>query len=561
MTLVTSSPHPEPGRRPESKGRVAATVADAVARTLHAYGVRFAFGIPGNDVLETIRACEEAGIEFVLAKSEPAAAFMADAVYQLTGAPAVLIPALGPGLANAIAGLAGALMERSAMIVLAGEMGAAHRGIYTHQVFDHVALATPVTKWAAQLNPARAAQQTAKALDIALAYPAGPVLLNLAADATRAESPELALPRPPSLLADGGLSGAGAAAARGLLAGAQRPLALIGLGALIGQAPAAVRELLASWTMPALASYKAKGVVDECDPLALGAVGLSPVVDAENIALIGEADLLVLVGFDPIELRDAWVDAWSSKLPVLALDWSAAPHRVFPLGRQAVGDLPTLLRQLRRGAEPAASAWPAERLAAFRERVAHIVRPRSPARGISPAALFAEISDQATPDWLMTVDVGAHRILANHVVRCREPGQLIQSNGLCCMGYAVPAAIGAQLVHPEKMVVALVGDGCMLMSLGELAIAAERGLPIVVVVLDDGALSLIKLKQAKLQMAPRAVDFAAPRFAAIGAGFGAATARVETIEDFAEALRQAVAGRRFTVIDAVIDPAEYMEQM
>src|SRR5262249_39605010 len=154
-------------------------------------------------------------------------------------------------------------------------------------------------------------------------------------------------------------------------------------------------------------------------------------------------------------------------------DWSAAPHRVFPLGRQAVGDVPVILRQLRRGKEPPV-AWPVERLAEYAARVATIVRPRRPPHGISPAALFAAVSEQATSDWLMTVDVGAHRILANHVIKCREPGQLMQSNGLCCMGYAVPAALGAQLVYPERPVVALVGDGCMLISQGELAIAAGR---------------------------------------------------------------------------------------
>src|SRR5260370_16018561 len=158
--MVITIPH-------DSKGQaVAPTVADAVARTLKAYGARFAFGIPGNDVLETIRACEDAGIEFVLAKSEPAAAFMADAVYQLTGAPAVLIPALGPRLANAISGIARALMERSAVILLSGEMATGQHAGYTHQGFDHVAPAFPVPKLAAQLNPARAAQQVAKALDI-----------------------------------------------------------------------------------------------------------------------------------------------------------------------------------------------------------------------------------------------------------------------------------------------------------------------------------------------------------------------------------------------------------
>jgi len=171
------------------------------------------------------------------------------------------------------------------------------------------------------------------------------------------------------------------------------------------------------------------------------------------------------------------------------------------------------------------------------------------------------VTEQATADWIMTVDVGAHRILANHVIKCRVPGQLMQSNGLGCMGFAVPAAIGAQLVHPDRPVVALVGDGCMLMTQGELALAAERDLPIVVIVLNDGALSLIKLKQAKMQMTPRAVDFTSPRFDIIGQGFGASAHRVDTLEEFASTLRRAVASRHFTVIDALVNPAEYMEQM
>jgi acetolactate synthase-1/2/3 large subunit len=534
-------------------------VADVVAHTLKAYGVRFAFGIPGNDVLETIRACEEAGIEFILAKSEPAAAFMADAVYQLTGAPAVLVPALGPGLANAISGIAGALMERSAMIVLSGEMATAQHGVYTHQVFDHVAAALPVTKWAAQLNPARAAQQIAKALDIALAHPAGPVLLNMPADQIKAPTAETAIPGPPRALGTG-LSAPAVTEARALIAGVRRPLALIGLGALIGGAAPAVQAFVRSHGMPVLASYKAKGVVDEHDALCLGALGLSPVVDAANLALIGEADLLVLIGFDPIELRDAWLDAWPSSLPCLSIDWSAASHRVFPVGLQAIGNVPQILHQLGHSGS-ATSDWPALPLATLRDTVATIVRPRRPDRGISPAALFAEVSAQATADWIMTVDVGAHRILANHVIKCRVAGQLMQSNGLGCMGYAVPAAIGAQLVRPDRPVVALVGDGCMLMTQGELALAAERDLPIVIVVLNDAALSLIKLKQAKMQMVPRAVDFVSPRFDIIGQGFGAVARRVETLAEFAAALREAVTNRRFTVIDALIDPAEYMEQM
>src|SRR5512135_2509140 len=217
-----------------------ARVADAIAATLKKYGARFAFGIPGNDVLETVRACEEQGIEFVLGKSEPSCAFMADAVYQLSGAPAALIPALGPGIANAISGIAGGMQERTAMLVLSGEMNTANMAIYNHQVFDQVALARPVTKYAEQLNPRRAAQQVAKALDIALAYPAGPVLLNLPADQSRAAAAREDDYRPARSAATL-LAPAEAARLARMLGAAKRPLLLAGRGALLGQTPAALR--------------------------------------------------------------------------------------------------------------------------------------------------------------------------------------------------------------------------------------------------------------------------------------------------------------------------------
>ncbi len=551
------------------KPQIHAKVADAVAKMLRKYGARFAFGIPGNDVLETVRACEEQGIAFVLGKSEPSCAFMADAVYQLTGAPAVLIPALGPGISNAMSGIAGAMQERSALLVLSGEMATANMGIYNHQVFDHVALARPVTKYAEQLNPKRAAQQVAKALDIALAYPAGPVLLNVPADQNRSEASveDDYRPAKPAITT---LATAEADRLRAMLAAAKRPLLLIGRGALLEQTPAAVQALVDAWQLPFFCTYKAKGVIDECNDLCMGSVGLSPVVDAENMKLVHEADLILMVSFDPIELRDAWLDAWPEAQAVVSLDWGPLNHRIFPEGERAYGHLPAMLEQLLpQGKVDKASSWTKARLQLLKDAVAHIVRARAPARGISPAALFAAVSAQATADWIMTVDVGAHRILANHVIRCRTPGQLLQSNGLGCMGYAVPAAIGAQLVHPEKPVVAMLGDGCMLMTQGELAVAAERKLPIVVVVLNDASLSLIKLKQSKMNLAAKAAsdvpysstDFVSPRFDLIAEGFGAKGMRVDTLAAFDAALREAVASRRFTVIDCLVDPAEYWEQM
>ena len=551
---MTSPLHPVPASDPQTR-----KVADSIAATLAKYGVRYAFGIPGNDVLELVRACEEHGIEFVLAKTEPAAAFMADAVYQLTGRPAVMIVAFGPGMSNAGAGLASATMERSAMLVLCGELATNRYGIYNHQAFDHLAFAAPLTKLAAPLNPERAAQQTARALDVALAYPAGPVMINCPANLTRAGASQDAVFEPRRSFATI-LSETAAADARSMIEAAGRPLALIGRGTLHDGITDAVGPFIEGWGLPFLTTYKVKGIVDERHPLCLGSVGLSPVVDTENLGLIEEADLMVLVGFDPIELRDAWLDAWPEDRPCLTIDHGPQTHRIFPVGRQALGDVGGILRQLT-PSEQRENNWPEERLTAFKDAVAHIVRPRESKTGISPAALFKTVGDMAGEDWILTVDVGAHRILANHVIDCRRPGQLMQSNGLGCMGYAIPAAVGAQLVHPDRPVVALVGDGCALMTLGELGIAAERDQPLVVVVLNDATLALIKLKQNKMQLDARGVDFGDARFDRIGEGFGAHGLRVDTLEAFTDALRGAVAERRFTVIDAVIDPAEYWEQM
>ena len=444
------------------------------------------------------------------------------------------------------------------MIVLTGEMATQQAGIYTHQVFDHVALAKPVTKYAAALNPARAGQQVAKALDIANSFPPGPVLLNIPADQARGPSAEPRRFEPPRRLHTIPAP-ANIERLREILDRAERPLALVGLGALRGEAPAAFESFVRTWNMPFLATYKAKGVVSERDPLCLGAVGLSPVVDAHNLALVAEADALVLVGFDPIELRDAWLDAWPAEKPCLTIDWGALEHRVFPLGDELLGDVPAILHALGEGGRPA--HWPRERLAAHHRAIAEVVRPRERKNAISPAALFEAVSRRIRPDWTLTVDVGAHRILANHAIACVTPGQLLQSNGLGHMGYAVPAAIAAALVRPDRPVVALVGDGCLLMTLGEIALAAELDLPIVLVVLNDDALSLIKLKQAKMQLEPRAVDFRSPRFDALAAGFGAVGRRAENLTAFEAAFDEAIASRRLTIIDAVVDPSEYLEQM
>ncbi|MCL2898479.1 thiamine pyrophosphate-binding protein [Brenneria tiliae] len=538
-------------------------VADAVAETLANFGARFVFGIPGNDVLELMRACEERDIRYLLARSEPSCAFMADAVYRLTGTPGVVLPALGPGLANMASGIAGALQDRSALLVLGGSAERNVGGIYSHQIIDQLALMRPITLYADTLNPARAAQQAAKALDIATRYPPGPVFLDVAADVSRATSDEAAY-APQARHAGGYLSSEDRDHILTLLRQARRPLALIGQGTLYGPRPQAVSDFIHASGLPFLTTYKAKGIVSEYHPHCLGALGLSPVVDAVQRDAINAADVLLLIGFDPIELRNAWLDAWPAEKSVLTLDWAPLDQRMFPAGLEYYGNLHGNLQGLRQAWERDPDPRPPEQATDFqrhRARIAQLLSPGVSHRDISPAALFGVLDAQMTDEWLVTLDVGAHRILANHILRCRRPNQLLQSNGFCCMGYSLPAAIAAQTLYPQRPVVAVTGDGGLLMTLGELTLAGERDLPLVVVVLNDAALSLIRLKQSQSGLAERGVGYRAADFAGVAQALGARGIRVNDIDEFDRALREAVASRHFTLIDAAIDPAEYAHQM
>lgn len=547
----------EASEKQSASGKV--SVAVRIAETMHAYGVRFAFGIPGNDVLELIRACEQTGITFVLAKSEPSAGFMADAVAQVSGNPAACIFALGPGVVNGATGVATSVMERTPVIVLGGEMASNRRGLYTHQVFDHVALMKPITKLAAELNPDRAAQQVAKALDVAMTEPRGAVFLNCAADASRADAIE-AKPYAPAHPHLGIAPSAAVESARAGLSKAKQPLALIGLAALRNGVPERLQAFLEAWQIPFLTTFKAKGVVSERHPLSLGALGLSPIADDVTQALVQEADHLTLVGFDAMELRDAWLDAWGPDMACLTLDWATQTDRVFPSGQQILGDLAANIELLTQSANPGA-AWPEARIKAYRDASEQIVAPREPETGISPAALFAEVNAHLDDDTILTADVGAHRILACHAFRCTMPNQLLQTNGLCSMGYAVPAAVGASLVAPDKRIVALVGDGSALMSLGELAVVAEHQLPVTVIALNDASLALIELKQSKLQVETSSVRFKSPNFCDVAKGFGFEAMRVGSNAEFKTAYEKARGLEGPVLIEAICDPREYWDQM
>jgi acetolactate synthase-1/2/3 large subunit len=528
--------------------------ADLVARRLYEAGCRYAFGMPGGEVLTLVDALEAAGIRFVLAKHENAAGFMAEGVWQRTGAPGILVATLGPGALNGVNVIANAEQDRVPLILLTGCLDATEALTYTHQILDHQQVFRPITKASFRLTAEGADVIADKAVAIATEGRAGPVHIDVPmAVADAVVVPHLLRRRPPaSPVAPA--PGHALDRARAWLAEAERPVMIVGLDALADDAGEAIERFCETFSVPFLTTYKAKGIVSEEHPLCLGAAGLSPKADALLLPFVQQSDLILCVGYDPIEMRSGWREVWDPER-VHVIDIAAAPNRHYmhQAGLNFIAHTGKALEVLGEGVA-AQATWSDGEIDGLQAGLAAAF-PRDEAWG--PAAVIDVCRQALPPETVATVDAGAHRILLSQMWRTCEPRSLLQSTAFCTMGGALPLALGAQLAEPDRPVVAFTGDAGLLMVAGELSTAAELGSRIIVVVFVDASLALIDLKQRQRQMKNAGVDFARHDFAAVARAFGGLGHTVTNRAELDEALDDALNAETFTVIAAVIDRGSY----
>jgi acetolactate synthase-1/2/3 large subunit len=528
--------------------------ADLVARRLHEAGCRFAFGMPGGEVLTLVDALEAAGIRFVLAKHENAAGFMAEGVWQRTGGPGILVATVGPGVVNGVNVIANAEQDRVPLIVLTGCVGATEVLTYTHQVLDHQQVLRPITKESFRLTAEGADVIADKAVAIATEPRAGPVHIDVPISvAEQTVVPHLLRRRPPASPAVPA-PGHDLERARLWLDGAERPVMIVGLDALADDAGEAIERFCEDFSVPFLTTYKAKGIVSEEHPLCLGAAGLSPKADALLLPFVRQADLILCVGYDPIEMRSGWCEPWDpQQVHVIDIAAEANRHYVHQAGINFIAHTGKTLEALGEGIAGRAT-WPGGEVEGLKAALAGAF-PTGEAWG--PAAVIDTCRRVLPKETVATCDTGAHRILLAQMWQTCEPRSLLQSTGLCTMGCALPLALGAQLVEPERPVVAFTGDAGLLMVAGELSTAAELGSRVIVVVFVDASLALIELKQRQRQMTNAGVDFGAHDFAAIGRAFGGLGHTVRNRAELEKALDDALNAETFTVIAAVIERGSY----
>lgn len=529
-------------------------VADSLAETLHAHHIRHAFGVPGGEVVTLIDALQAAGIAFHLARHETSAAIMAAGASTISGHPELLVTTVGPGLANAVNGIADALQERVPLIVISGVVDRSTRARYTHQVIDHAQLLRPVVKASFEIEPESAASTVARAVAIATAEPMGPVHLDISPAVAAAICPSTSVVSPPIQLETSVLLTDPAVhrlAERIRLA--DRPLILAGLQAARSKAGPALRHLAETIGAPVITTYKAKGVLPEDHALSLGGAGLSPLADQVLLALVKQTDLVMTVGYDPIEMRLGWLDFVADRSKLVEIAKTLPDHAMHHAGMRITADPKAILQALNGSVAERKSWINGEPTAAKAE----LQRIFSTKEAWGPHTIVDHLNAVSGADGLVTADSGAHRILLSQKWVAAEPFSLLQSAGFCTMNAALPLAIGAKVADPSRRVFAVMGDGGLEMGIGELATLRDLNLPLTIVLFQDRSLALIAMKQASAGLASAGVTLGETDFATVARGFGGYGVNVETFDDFRNELEAADERRGFTLIACRFDASAY----
>ena len=524
--------------------------AELIVRMLEGAGVRWAFGVPSGPVLPLIEALRESRIAYVLTASETSAGFMATTVGAMTGVPGVCISTLGPGATNLATGVGAAWLDRAPVIAITCNVPVHILERRVQMRIDHHSLFAPLTKATLALRSGNVARPLSQALTLALTEPPGPVHLDLPEDVAQepaTEDPMTPLPRfsltpvPPDAFDD----------LQTLLAASRRPLLVTGLDLTRAKNHRRLLDFVETQRMPWITTMHAKGFQPESHPLYAGVLGRARRSDVQHF--VDNADLVVAVGYDPVEIN---YEEWVGDRPVVHIGAEVAEmSRELLLPINAGGDLEGAIDAL--AALPAfENDWTFAEVEEHRRTLDANLRPETGA--FSPHEVIDVLRERLPADGILAYDVGAHTHQIASQWRTDEPWTCISTNGWSSMGFGMPAAYAAKLVHPEKPVVAVVGDGCFAMTAGELTMARRLALSVPVIVLNDGWLSLIKVKQQHRELGVSGVRLGEPP-PSPEHYFGVPVRGVRDAGQLGSAFDWAFAQDGPTVIEAFVDGESYQQ--
>ncbi len=525
--------------------------------------VKYIFGIPGEENIDMMDALLDSNLRFITTRHEQGAAFMADVYGRLTGEPGVCLATLGPGATNLVTGFADANMDLAPIVGIAGQGATTRMHKESHQILDLVNLFEPISKYSTGIrSPEVIPEVVRKAFKVAKTEKPGGCFIDLPENIAKAEvgnAEPLGVRFPETPEAPAGKI----AEAAGLIAAARFPFILAGNGVIRARSSRQLVEFAERIQVPVANTFMAKGCMPFSHALSLGTVGLQ----ANDYVACGcaRADVIICIGYDIVEYHPyLWHPDRDKKIIHVDPNPAEVDQHYIP-ECAVVGDIASSLERIAERVAPKRDLIKrkSQNLYAgtLREVILEELNACAEDRGfpVKPQKILWDLRQVLNSEDIVLSDVGAHKMWLARMYQAEEPNTCIISNGFASMGIAVPGAVAAKLVYPDRRIVAVTGDAGFLMNSQEIETALRIGTPIVILIWRDNEYGLITWHQMKTFGRKSHTEFTNPDFVKYAQSFGAKGYRVEAADELVPVLKQAIADDTVAVIDCPVDYSVNME--
>jgi acetolactate synthase I/II/III large subunit len=534
------------------------SAAELLVRCLENEGVRFVFGIPGEENIRTTMALDRSPIRYILARHEQGASFMAEMYARVTGQPGVVSATLGPGAINLQLGVADAYTNSTPLVAISAQVGHDRDYKESHQSVDLVGMFAPITLWSASVPSANAIpEMVRKAFKLAQTERPGAVYLAVPEDVDAADADAALEPLPRNVVRPQAPSPAQVARAAAILQAARSPIVLAGHGAARAHAGAALARFAEAFDIPVAVTFHGKGILPDDHPQAVGTIGFMA-RDHVNFGF-EDADLIIAVGYELQEFDPVRINPAGDKKIVHIHQFPAEVDAHYSVDVGIEGDISASLDAL---AAAAAGHRPEHRPRTPSSQLLREELERGQADDrfpLAPQRIVADTRAALGRDDVVLVDTGAVKMWMARLYPTYAPNTCLISNGLSTMGFALPGALGVKLARPEAKVLAAVGDGAFLMNSQEIETAVREGIPLVVLIWQDGGYGLIEWKMDLEVGAHSNIAFTNPDTEQYAASFGAKGYTITSADELLPTLRKALASDGVSIIACPVDYRENLE--
>lgn len=529
--------------------------SDLFVKCLENEGVTHIFGVPGEENIDVMDALIDSDIQFVTTRHEQGAAFIADVYGRLTGKAGVCLSTLGPGATNLVTGVADANMDRAPIVAIAGQGSTARMHKESHQILDLVNLFDPISKYATQIRiPEIIPEIIRKAFKTSQAEKPGCAFIDLPENVAGAEIDDMLPLKVQSAVTPTAPAGKCSSVAE-IISAAKAPVIMAGNGVIRKKASDALVDFAEKMNVPVATTFMAKGAIPFSHPLCLGAIGLQ----AHDYVAFGfdKADLVICVGVDMVEYQPRLWNPLCDKKIIHIDEGPAEVDQHYILEAGVVGAIRDSLERIAAKARRRADA-PVHKLHEVikREVGEYSEDTEFP---VKPQKIIWDLRQALEPEDIVISDVGAHKMWMARMYQAEAPNTCIISNGFASMGIALPGAIAAKIVCPDRKAVAVCGDAGFLMNNQEIETAMRLGLDLVVLIFNDSKYGLIEWHQNRHFGRTTGIEFTNPDFVKFADSFGAKGYRVERTEDLMPMLQEALGDGTVSIIDCPVDYRENMK--